>query len=177
MIQMIRNRISAQSSRDRKKFQMQKLEDINTQIMEENSNLIREKSVLLHEISKLQESERRLIQENETLRQSNICSSCGRSSSGDFTHNMDENEEEGLHIGGLSNLSSPILNRFPSAGKGFLTFFAFATLLSVIVVMNYQGNGGVMMGGLRDMGDTRLLEVKNEFCQNPDGKLFYYKTS
>jgi len=172
MIQMIRNRISAQNSRDRKKFQMQKLEDINTGIMEENTNLLREKAALLNEIAKMQENERKLYKEIENLRQSTVCSSCGRAQNGDFTHNMDEaqqysTEEEGLPIGGLSNLSSPLLTRFASGGKGFLAFFAFTCFLSLIVVMNYQQKEVMVLGGLKD---TRILDNENGFCQNPDAQ-------
>mmetsp|Transcript_33025 Transcript_33025/g.29932 ORF Transcript_33025/g.29932 Transcript_33025/m.29932 type:complete len:87 (-) Transcript_33025:1231-1491(-) len=78
---MIRNRISAQNSRDRKKAYLSQLENIKEHLAEENKKMNQENSHLLEEIKKLEEAHARAVQENEELKKSLnfVCNFCGRS--------------------------------------------------------------------------------------------------
>ena len=67
MIQMIRNRISAQNSRDRRKAQMRALEEGRDVLTVENQRLWSEKATLLKEVMKLEQSNNKLIAEREKL--------------------------------------------------------------------------------------------------------------
>ena len=144
MTQMIRNRISAQNSRDRKKNYIVQLEEINQQLVQENTILAQERVVLLDKIRVCEEREAILLQENEILRQDNTCSSSRglpNNLAEEYNQNLPEESvqvTEENFLGGFSNLSSPILNRFPSGARGFATFFTFAAILSLIAVMNIQ---------------------------------------
>ncbi len=67
MVQMIRNRISAQNSRDRRKAQMQALEQGKDVLSQENQKLWSEKAILLKEVLKLEQSNNKLMAEREKL--------------------------------------------------------------------------------------------------------------
>jgi len=67
MVQMIRNRISAQNSRDRRKAQLQALEDGKDELSVKNQRLWDEKKSLLKEIKKLEQSNNKLLEEKERL--------------------------------------------------------------------------------------------------------------
>jgi len=68
VLQMIRNRISAQTSRDRKKHYLYQLEDSKSKLYSENSMLKHQNTSLLQEIAKLKAANQRMIQQNEGLR-------------------------------------------------------------------------------------------------------------
>lgn len=161
--QMMRNRISAQNSRDRKKAYAQQLEQINEQLVEENSNLRREKQVLLEEISQLKYSESQLLNENQTLK-SSMCANCRQSSNQGFTLNHEDTEnliDYGAPAGGFSGLASPILSRFPS-GRGIISFLTFAAFVSCVVVMNMPQNNEIALQGptVPEFLETnRMLEI------------------
>jgi len=67
MIQMIRNRISAQTSRDRRKAQLKALEDGKDELSVENQRLLDEKKSLLKEVKRLEQSNHKLLEEKERL--------------------------------------------------------------------------------------------------------------
>ncbi len=136
MVQMVRNRISAQNSRDRKKNHMMKLEDINNSLTTERNTLLKERTNLLGEIQRLHQVNNQLVEEVQVLKRSATCSMCGRSQPSDEENQPLSTEDS--QGGGFSGLNSPVLSRFTSGGRGFLTFFAFAALVSMVVVMNIQ---------------------------------------
>lgn len=158
MVQMVRNRISAQNSRDRKKIFMQQIEDVNAKLNDEITTLKAEKITLMNEITRLQQSEAQLIIENQTLRNNlennnNICSSCKRGLNQDdplyideYNNNIQQPEEDNT-LENFGTLSSPILSRFSSNGRGLFTFFTFAALVCVILVMNVNPSGEVALQG------------------------------
>jgi len=170
MVQMVRNRISAQNSRDRKKVHMMKLEDINTKLVQEKDALIKERTNLIDEMQRLQQANHALYEENQTLKNGNICSLCRRAQNGETYQNEDENQiastEDSL-TGGFSGLNSPVLQRFASGGRGFMTFFAFAAFVSLIVVMNVQQNPGFVPDSKPTLQGPRFLEDNNHVCKNP----------
>jgi len=164
MIQMVRNRISAQNSRDRKKVHMMKLEDINTKLIMEKDALVKEREILVGEIQRLQQTNTVLYEENQTLKNGNICSLCRRPQNGEQSS---QNDEENHLIstddsiqGGFSGLNSPVLQRFASGGRGFMTFFAFAAFVSLVVVMNVQQNQGLVPGISLSIGLLKFLRWK-----------------
>lgn len=65
MLQMIRNRISAQNSRDRRKAYVNTLEDSKDILYQENLSLSVEKSKLLEEMQRLKESNALLLKERQ----------------------------------------------------------------------------------------------------------------
>jgi len=164
MVQMVRNRISAQNCRDRKKVHMMKLEDINTKLVQEKDALIKERTNLIDEMQRLQQANHALYEENQTLKNGNICSLCRRAQNGETYQNEDENQiastEDSL-TGGFSGLNSPVLQRFASGGRGFMTFFAFAAFVSLIVVMNVQQNPGFVPGFPSYFYLTKYIQTLN----------------
>ena len=160
MIQMVRNRISAQNSRDRKKVFMQQMEEVNTRLMDEITTLKAEKTTLMNEITRLQQSEAQLILQNQTLRNNsestnnNMCSSCRRALHeedplyiDDYNNNQQQQTLEDNFNENFSTLSSPILSRFASNGRGLFTFFTFAALVCIILVLNVNPTGEVALQG------------------------------
>lgn len=68
ILQMIRNRISAQTSRDRKKAYLYQLEDAKIKLALENTTLKQQNSTLLQEMAKLKEANQRMLKQNNNLR-------------------------------------------------------------------------------------------------------------
>jgi len=177
MIQMVRNRISAQNSRDRRKNRLQELEEINDQLNKDIKSLNQEKNGLIQQLNSLQNSNNILFQENQSLKSGNLCSSCGRSQSGgeSTTQNDDEavifTSDDGI-VEGFSGLGSPTLSRFASSGKGFLGFFAFAAVVSCVVIMGVQ-NGGQMdfNGNMNRLGGGRILDQNGDLTDVRDMRL------
>ena len=165
MIQMVRNRISAQNSRDRRKNRLEQLEEINSQLNKDISVLNQEKNGLIQQLNNLQNSNNLLFQENQSLKNSSMCSSCGRSQNGGESTSQND-EETALFTSddsgpeGFSGLASPTLSRFASSGKGFLGFFAFAAVVSCVVIMGVQTGGQTDFngGGYRLGSSGRMLD-------------------
>lgn len=154
MIQMIRNRISAQSSRDRKKVYMLQLEDAQNQLMDENSKLNFEKEVLLKELRKLEETQKKLIDENEGLKRNKgqnnglayQFNKDGDSNSDDVTEEDSEGEE-------FSNMFKTIVGsgfgKMTGSNKKFYkSTLALATMISVVMMLNIAKQGGAIVQGL-----------------------------
>ena len=68
VLQMIRNRISAQTSRDRKKAYLYQLEEVKNKMSGDNNVLKQQNISLLQELSKLKQTNKKLLQQNEELR-------------------------------------------------------------------------------------------------------------
>ncbi|RYE26800.1 MAG: hypothetical protein EOP48_34920 [Sphingobacteriales bacterium] len=170
MIQMVRNRISAQNSRDRRRNRLQELEEINDQLNKDIKSLTHEKNDLIHQINGLQNSNNNLYQENQQLKSGSLCSSCGRSQSGgeSTTQNDDEapifTSDDGI-VEGFSGLGSPTLSRFASSGKGFLSFFAFAAVVSCVVIMGVQNGGQMDFNGGNRLGGGRILDQNGDISK------------
>jgi bZIP transcription factor len=134
MIQMIRNRISAQNSRDRKKQYVQQLEALHYKASED-SRIVMERN------KKLQEENKRLIAMNAQLMEENIrlkacnvtCSNCGRSTDGSSINSPLSNE----------NPPSPNYNPFSGSpkSKAFASFFCIATIISCLMYNNLASQG------------------------------------
>lgn len=151
MIQMIRNRVSAQTSRDRKKAYLNQVEQVRESLTDENLRLVRENTKLLDKVKKLEE-------ENQELKRSagSLCSKCGctleydgPSPNGDTTDST------------ASNPSSPSYERGPS-GSGRRNFFgfgmAFAALACFLMVINGGSIGPFYQGRKRNLsGFVKLI--------------------
>lgn len=132
MIQMIRNRISAQNSRDRKKQYVQQLEAFQNKLAEEN-RLNQERS------KKLQDENKRLIAMNaellaENLRlKSGVCPNCGHSTDASSINSPESNQ----------NPPSPNYNPFSGSpkSKAFASFFCIATIISCLMYNNLATQG------------------------------------
>ena len=128
MIQMIRNRVSAQTSRDRKKAYLNQVEQVKGSLQDENLRLVRENTKLLERVKKLEN-------ENEDLKRSagSLCSKCGctleyESPNGETTDST------------ASNPSSPSYERGP--GNGRRNFFGFGMAFAAIACFLMVINGG-----------------------------------
>ena len=143
MVQMIRNRISAQNSRDRKKFYIQQLEEIRDLLTEENSMLTSDKKTLLDKMQKMELDHEILIQEISTLKKNlpPVCSSCGFTM--DYSSRNQETTEDNSSRDRSSN-SSPFIERAPSrTGRGFFGFsMAFTALLCLFFVLSTDQSRG-----------------------------------
>jgi hypothetical protein len=137
MIQMIRNRISAQNSRDRKKAYMHELEILKQRLHEENRRVNNERDEVLKQFRELQEANLRLLQENEELRKKQFesCLHCGKSqvasspSDGNSGASTDDFSMETI------SLSSPTNFTRTSHMKNPMHFmFALATILACVMV-------------------------------------------
>jgi hypothetical protein len=126
MIQVMRNRVSAQTSRDKKKVYVNQLEDMKNALADENSKLSKEKADLAEKLKKIEREREALRQEVEMLKNRG-CSKCGSTmeyQSPASTMNQETTEES------ASNSSSPLLYRDTSRRGGFFGFgVAFAAFL------------------------------------------------
>jgi len=145
MIQMIRNRISAQNSRDRKKAYVQQLEGEKKAIQDQVRQLTQEKDALLQEYRKLEESHARLLKENEDLKKNKnfACIHCGKLQDTDIE--SQNNSEDTFE----DNLSLPSPTRYSSGyNRTFFNYaFAFATILSCVMIMHIQNQGSLPVQG------------------------------
>ena len=140
--QMIRNRISAQNSRDRKKAYINNLEKNSQHLKMRNTQL-------LNEITALREANKLLHNEKEDLKKNSkkatgFCSHCGYPNlSQNLTDehisipkiDMDDTEFEcGRDSGANSPVFSRLLNGSP---RSFLSYMlTVATVLSLVLILN-----------------------------------------
>lgn len=134
MIQMIRNRVSAQSSRDKKKMYVTQLEEARDELEQENFTLLKEKSMLSNRIRDLERERDTLIDEVESLKKgaNYLCSKCGctlECEPAPELQNMDSTD---------SSASSPVaLHRGHRSSKNFFGFsLGFAAIMCVLFIMN-----------------------------------------
>lgn len=153
MIQMIRNRISAQSSRDRKKVYMVQLEDAKSLLVDENSRLNLEKEVLLKEFRKLEETQRKLKSENEglkrTMAQNNGLGS-QFSRDGDSNSETTEDDCEGQDFSNMFKtiVGSGFGKMTGNNKKLYKSTLALATMISVVMMLNIAKQGGAIVQGM-----------------------------
>jgi len=152
MKQMIRNRISAQNSRDRKKMYVSNMEKANTVLKMQNSQLILQ-------ISELKEANKLIASEKEELKKklqndNSFCPHCGHNnilSPSTNTNSSDEvltipNNSDDIHFdeyltrgdGG----SSPLFHRI-FTGRSFMSYtLTVATVLSLVLLVNVNSPNG-----------------------------------
>jgi hypothetical protein len=131
VIQMIRNRISAQTSRDRKKAYLSQLEDIKNKLHTDAFTARQENRMLVEELSKLKEENYKLTQENVELKGGNG----GLGSNGDFVEKVIKACDPAMH--GVLNQNKGLVGQVSG----------FAMVLSCLLVSNYDkvkmaGNSG-----------------------------------
>ena len=143
MIQMVRNRVSAQQSRDKKKMHLQELETQIQRLSHDKQLLVQRNNEINNKLKALEISYAQLAHENQELKKiAGACPNCGHSQvmspSVDYP-STDDRE---------SIPSSPRFSRGSSPYRGGFFNFAmtFATILSV-VLMVFLGNG---IGGTFD---------------------------
>jgi len=140
MIQMIRNRISAQNSRDRKKNYVVQLEYSKNRIADENEKLINDKNKLMKEIKKLEESQAAMLKENQMLKNNKIaqCSLCRGVAKGQEKSSLSTE----AFAKNIEDLASMILSKAQSCPNKnlFNDIFSFATFISFLFLSNQQKN-------------------------------------
>jgi hypothetical protein len=130
MIQMIRNRISAQNSRDRKKAYVNTLEYARQKLAEETHQYRDERNKAIEDYKKLQEAYNQLLSENAELRKHNfVCNNCGQDNSTDAnSENTKSPIPEDLQVP-----SSP--SYFPNSYSRFASYsLTFAAIISCILI-------------------------------------------
>ena len=136
MIQMIRNRISAQNSRDRKKAYLSQLEDAKNRLYTETLRASQEKNCLLDEINKIKEHNTRLLKENQKLRKIDDlgCENCQRGSEDKTSQNQTIEEITQNMIKSSDSKTSNMLAKNKTL---FKSTFSFALSLSLILLSKF----------------------------------------
>ncbi len=154
MIQMIRNRVSAQTSRDKKKAYMAQVEENKKELENENIKLAHENSYLLERVKTLEA-------ENAALKRGSdsYCSKCGFTLENEMPNSNPETEDSSLE---QSNVSSPTLRR-GSSRRGFFGFsMAFAAIFCVLLFMNGGSIGGFTPQGNLNREKVSILNRKQD---------------
>ncbi len=140
VMQMIRNRISAQNSRDRKKKYVYQLEHIQNQLIEETSIIKQDKMNLIKQIKALEQAQEQLLCQNKLLKEGKAisCSNCVKGKI-----------ENQAHSQGLGNLKAEF-EAFVSNAAGaqvpssrvasIKQVITLATIISSVIISNMQGN-------------------------------------
>jgi hypothetical protein len=172
MIQMIRNRISAQNSRDRKKAYMLELEILKQRLHDENRKVYHEKEDLYNQIRTLQDYNNRLIKENLDLKKKHVdpCLHCGKSlqvtsPSVDFTaDSTDDFSLENVSLSSPSNISRSHPN------KNFMAYaFAFATILACVMMNMNNNQAPIGIPGSNSLPGPRMLaQTSNSLVEKKD---------
>lgn len=132
LLQMIRNRISAQNSRDRRKAYLQSLEHAKDVLLKENENLGEEKNDLYQELKRLQEANMKLLKEREGL----------------LKQGKKQGSVSPLSVGALQSCLTNL--ELPQDGEkcdpqltkqGFKLGFQLALVISVMVMMRLNEQG------------------------------------
>jgi len=184
MVQMIRNRISAQNSRDRKKAYMVQLEEAKNVLAEENNKLNAEKGVLLKQLKKLEKTQRKLQHENQGLKKcwEENCQKCGQNKG---FHVMEEEHEEEKDQNNTTTLSKildkftqPIMNKLPEGQKAYnKKTMTLATIISIVMVMNLvqqspallQGGAGKTKSAASSIGQVEKKILQQAIAANLSG--------
>jgi len=139
MIQMIRNRISAQNSRDRKKAYLSQLEDAKNQLYTETLKASQEKNYLMNEINKMKEQNAKLLKENHKLKKIEDLD-CGNCHQG-FRPNDQEIQNQTIEelTQNIINSSDSKTSNMLAKNKGlFKNTFSFALSLSIILLTKFN---------------------------------------
>lgn len=167
MIQMIRNRVSAQSSRDKKKMYVQQLEEVRDDLEQENLLLTRDKSILCNRIKDLERERDVLAEEVESLKKgaNYLCSKCGCTLECEPAPELQAMESTD------SSASSPVaLHRGHSRSKNFFGFsLGFAAIMCILFIMN----GGMGVSNTRTrtayVARSHIVQTNDHgICKNPD---------
>jgi len=149
MIQMIRNRISAQSSRDRKKAYMMQLEDVKAMLSEENVKLGTEKENLMKQLKRLEKTQKKLQSENQQLRKNKdlTCEKCGQDKC-----RQNDQKGEGCSQESFSKMLSTLTGADMSKlsegnNKFYKRTMTLATMISIMMVMNIVQQGNHIVQG------------------------------
>lgn len=148
MLKMIKNRVSAQNSRDKKKVQMLELEDKNNAYAEENRMLHQERNILLEKLEKLEADYALLRKENESMRHSsiNMAYKCG--STVEYEPTTPTNVNTDAAADELSDHSSPSTTNSSNSGGFSIMSVAFAALLCFLFVITGGQVGEFPSGGM-----------------------------
>jgi hypothetical protein len=130
---MIRNRISAQNSRDRKKQYVQHLEALHHKVCEEQKQTFEKNKKLQEENKRLISMNAQLLEENLRLKAGMTCANCGHSTDNSSVNSPNLNE----------NPPSPNYNPFSGSpkNKAFASFFCIATIISCLMYNNLANQG------------------------------------
>ncbi len=142
MIQMIRNRVSAQASRDKKKVYLQQLERDNMRLQKENSALSTKYTEISNKLKILENSYAQLAQENEELKKiyyNLTCHNCGTAQIINQREEYPSLEEREETLSENSSSGITRISRRTFTGGFFNIAMTFATILSV-VLMVFMGN-------------------------------------
>lgn len=143
LLQMIRNRISAQNSRDRRKTYLQTLEHAKDVLLHENNHLSEEKNDLFEEVKRLRETNMRLLKEREVLT------------------NLGKKQKDAPLFGGvlnncLANLELPSADSSANK-KGLALSFQVALVLSVLILTRMNQQGGAQQDPFSEQNQAKLF--------------------
>jgi len=129
MVQMIRNRISAQNSRDRKKAYLTQLEEAKTKLFTETLRINNEKAVIANEMMKIKQANKKLAAENQELKLKNAlgCVNC-QQRSGDFSLEHQSLDEMVHNV--ISNTEPETASLLMKNESLFKNAFSFSLFLS-----------------------------------------------
>jgi hypothetical protein len=140
MIQQIRNRVSAQQSRDKKKHHLQQLEFEVKKLSKENQLLSQKNIEMNNKLKSFEISYAQLAHENQALKSHlDVCQHCGHSllSSPSAEYPSTDDHSSDVSASNLTRGSSPFRGSF------FNYAMTFATILSVVImVLLGDGIGG-----------------------------------
>ena len=139
VLQMIRNRISAQNSRDKKKAYVYQLEDTKQKLYNDMLRLRQEKDFMLEEVDKLRELNAELFEKNQQLKNSlvpNTESPEEKEQTNEINGLLDLSSKQSLE--GIRqkviNMSDPMTSNFVSQNKElFNSTFSFAMCFSMLL--------------------------------------------
>lgn len=141
-VQMIRNRISAQNSRDRKKAYIYSLES-------ENLELREEKAKLLARIAEL---------EAKGVAGSGLCRACGAGLEPSTEHTHNEDYSDGVFSGGLSPVS-----------RGYFTLLSVLSVFVIVALVSVkQGGSPADAMTMLQQSNHRLLTGSEVVLANPE---------
>lgn len=129
MVQMIRNRISAQNSRDRKKAYLTQLEDAKTKLYTDTCRINQEKAALANEVMKMKQANKRLAAENQELKLKNSlgCINCQHRND---NYSLEHQSLDEMVQNVISNTEPETANLLMKNESLFKNAFSFSLLLS-----------------------------------------------
>jgi len=129
MVQMIRNRISAQNSRDRKKAYLVQLEEAKTKLYTDTMKVNQEKSMLTNEILKMKQANKRLAAENQELKLKNAlgCVNCHQRNN---NYSLEHQSLDEMIQNVISNTEPETANLLMKNESVFKNAFSFSLFLS-----------------------------------------------
>lgn len=145
ILQMIRNRISAQNSRDRKKAYLYQLEESKHKLYSDTFQLTQEKNILLNELARLREANEQITAENEELKNGSkfLCNKCNNSDNKSQQQPLEE------MVQSFINSSDPTTSDLLNKNKGLLAnTFTFSVFLSTILLNRLNQQKGLVTAGI-----------------------------